>query len=77
MDEAQTQPRDLTLPERVRIARALNDFGLGHVRLPAITADTICHGYRHGCTCGCKVTPDPAGEQPAQPWEPRPARHAA
>ena len=78
MDDAHTQPRTFTLPERIRIARAFKDFGLGHVRLPGITTTgQPCLGYQHGCTCGCKAKPDEARTQPAQPWQPRPARNAA
>lgn len=76
MDDAQTRPRTLDLPDRVRLARALHAHGLGLIRLPGLTSRP-CLGYQHGCTCGCKAKPDPAPEQPAQPWEPRAAKRAA
>lgn len=76
MDDAQTKPRNLTLPERIHLTRTLNNFGLGHVRLPGITTTrTPCHGHANCCPCpDCTTTPQPANAQPAQPWQPRPAR---
>lgn len=68
MDDAHTQPRRLNL-------------------LPALD---ICHGYANGCTCkSCKTTADNIAKYgftdegkiaippPAQPWQVKPARHAA
>lgn len=77
MDPTRTQPRTLTLPERVALARNLKRFGLGHVRLPNLTtSQRPCLGYQHGCTCGCTPKPKPVAQAPRQPWDPRPARAA-
>lgn len=80
MNEADTEPRPLTLPERVHIARSLRNMGLGDLRLPGITTTTgtVHHGKQFGCICDrCTKRPDQASVQPAQPWEPRPAKRAA
>lgn len=78
MDPSRTQPRAFTLPERTHITRSLVAHGLAGIRLPGITTTgQVCHGYAHGCGCGCKARPDKAPEQPRQPWEVRPLRKAA
>jgi len=79
MDTAHTLPRTLNLPERIELARALARHGLGHVRLPGLTIDgPPCMGLSHGCICpDCAADPAQAPADVAQPWMPRPARHAA
>lgn len=77
MDPSRTKPRDLTLPERLHITKALAHHGLAGVRLPGITtSEQVCHGYGHGCQCGCKARPDQAKPHAPQPWEPRERRAA-
>lgn len=79
MDDAHTRPRTLNLPERIELARALQRHALGHVRLPGLTIDgPPCLGKQFGCGCpDCCTPPKQAPDAVIQPWDPRPARHAA
>jgi hypothetical protein len=79
MDDAHTQSRTITLPERVRIGQALHAHGLGHVRLPGVTTtERPCLGRQFGCLCGrCRKKPKAAPAAVIQPWDPRPLKHAA
>lgn len=77
MDTAHTRPRTLTLPERVHLARTLKQHGLGHIRLPGLTAGPTCLGYAHCCQCpDCTADPQTAEAPAPQPWEPRAKRAA-
>jgi hypothetical protein len=78
VDDAHTTPRTLNLPERLTLVRALNRHGLAGVRLPGITSTSVCLGKQFGCPHLCCTTvPKLAPPAVSQPWDVRPAKHAA